>query len=267
MRPSSDHYHRGASPRYRQGSPIPGSNSEDEDDDIRNSNKKRRTVPGLLQNHDGGHQQQSPPSSSPGGPPEVMDQLRTTMKMKQQQRALIVSRQSAQQGGGPGQGQPQQQPSPQQLGNGRPTSSNGSSQPVTETTPSGLGVFHGSASFALLNRRPQPSPKNPKNAKSLTIFAPSYSESSLSIQSAPLQPSQSHQAMSMGLRTSQPLVPRHQHHPYAQPGSFQQPLRSPRTVGHTKKPSRATLRQPGPHAPSGEHRYVLSSTCWHDDFC
>ncbi|KAF9143460.1 hypothetical protein BG015_000425 [Linnemannia schmuckeri] len=255
MRSSSDHYHRGVSPRYRQDSPMPGSNSEDEDDDIRN-NKKRRMVPGMLQSHEGSHQQQSPPSSSPSGPPEVMDQLRTTMKMRQQQKALIVSRQSAQQGGGgqgQGQGQPQQQPSPQQSGNGRPTSSNGSNQPITETTPSGLGVFHGSASFALLNRRPQPSPKNPKNAKSLTIFAPSYSESSLSIQSAPLQPSQSHQAMSMGLRTSQPLVPRHQHHPYAQPGSFQQPLRSPRTVGHAKKSSRATLRQPGPHAPSGEH--------------
>ncbi|KAG0310629.1 hypothetical protein BGZ97_012435 [Linnemannia gamsii] len=252
MRPSSDHYHRGASPRYRQESPMPGSNSEDEEDDIRNS-KKRRMVPGMLQSHEGGHQQQSPPSSSPSGPPEVMDQLRTTMKMKQQQRALIVSRQSAQQGGGQGQGQPQQQSSPQQSGNGRPTSSNGSNQPVTETTPSGLGVFHGSASFALLNRRPQPSPKNPKNAKSLTIFAPSYSESSLSIQSAPLQPSQSHQAMSMGLRTSQPLLPRHQHHPYAQQGSFQQPLRSPRAGGHAKKPSRATLRQPGPHAPSSEH--------------
>ncbi|KAF9133254.1 hypothetical protein BGW39_010172 [Mortierella sp. 14UC] len=256
MRPSSDHYHRGASPRYRQESPMPGSNSEDEDDDIRNS-KKRRMVPGMLQSHEGGNQQ-SPPSSSSGGPPEVMDQLRTTMKMKQQQRALIVSRQSAQQGS-QGQGQPQQQSSPQQSGNGRPSSSNGngngsgSNQPVTETTPSGLGVFHGSASFALLNRRPQPSPKNPKNAKSLTIFAPSYSESSLSIQSAPLQPSQSHQAMSMGLRTSQPLPQRNQHHPYAQPGSFQQPLRSPRAVGHNKRPSRATLRQPGPHAPGGEH--------------
>ncbi|KAG0276959.1 hypothetical protein BGZ95_006766, partial [Linnemannia exigua] len=42
---SSDLYHRGASPRYRQESPMPGSNSEDEDDDIRNS-KKRRMVPG-----------------------------------------------------------------------------------------------------------------------------------------------------------------------------------------------------------------------------
>ncbi|KAF9908487.1 hypothetical protein EC991_009751 [Linnemannia zychae] len=256
MRSSSDHFHRGVSPRYRQESPMPGSNSEDEDDDIRNS-KKRRMVPGMLQSHESGHQQ-SPPSSSPGGPPEVMDQLRTTMKMKQQQRALIVSRQSAHQGS-QGQGQPPQQPSPQQSGNSRPSSSNGngngngSNQPVTETTPSGLGVFHGSASFALLNRRPQPSPKNPKNAKSLTIFAPSYSESSLSIQSAPLQPSQSHQAMSMGLRTSQPLPQRNQHHPYAQPGSFQQPLRSPRAVGHNKRPSRATLRQPGPHASGGEH--------------
>ncbi|KAG0371195.1 hypothetical protein BGX24_001793 [Mortierella sp. AD032] len=253
---SSDLYHRGVSPRYRQESPMPGSNSEDEDDDIRNS-KKRRMVPGMLPSHEGGHQH-SPPSSSPGGPPEVMDQLRTTMKMKQQQRALIVSRQGTQPSG-QSQGQPQQQPSPQQSGSGRPSSSNGNgsgngnNQPVTETTPSGLGVFHGSASFAMLNRRPQPSPKNPKNAKSLTIFAPSYSESSLSIQSAPLQPSQSHQAMSMGLRTSQPLPQRHQHHPYAQPGSFQQPLRSPRAVGHNKRPSRPTLRQPGSHAPGGEH--------------
>ncbi|KAF9097444.1 hypothetical protein BGX23_008866 [Mortierella sp. AD031] len=258
LRPSSDHYHRGVSPRYRQESPMPGSNSEDEDDDIRN-NKKRRMVPGTLQGHKGGHQQQSPPSSSPSGQPEVMDQLRTTMKIHQQQKALIESRKSSQHQGGQSQGQgqqqqqQQQQPSAQQQGSGRPTSSNGGNPPVTETTPSGLGVFHGSASFASLNRRPQPSPKNPKNAKSLTIFAPSYSESSLSIQSAPLQPSQSHQAMGMGLRTSQPLLPRHQHHPYAQPGSFQQPLRSPRTAGHAKKSSRATLRQPGPHGPGGEH--------------
>ncbi|KAF9920584.1 hypothetical protein FBU30_009561 [Linnemannia zychae] len=226
LRPS-DTYHRGASPRYRQESPMPGSNSEDEDDDIRNNRKRPH-------------------------PLEVMDQLRTTMKIQQQQRALIVSRKNHQQGGQTQQ-PTQQQTSPQHSGNGRSASSNGgSNQPITETTPSGLGVFHGSASFALLNRRPQPSPKGSKNAKSLTIFAPSYSESSLSIQSAPLQPSQSHQAMSTSLRGTQPLVPRHQHHPYAQPGSLQQPLRSPRTLGHNKRPSRTTLRQPGPHAPNSE---------------
>ncbi|KAI7829610.1 hypothetical protein BC939DRAFT_387797, partial [Gamsiella multidivaricata] len=51
------------------------------------------------------------------------------------------------------------------------------------------------------------SPKNPKNAKSLTIFAPSYSDSTLSIHSAPLQPSQSHQAMSMGPLPSPSMYP------------------------------------------------------------
>jgi hypothetical protein len=105
------------------------------------------------------------------------------------------------------------------------------------------------------------SPKNPKNAKSLTIFAPSYSESSLSIRSAPLQPSHGHQIMSMNPRTSQPLrhqTPHHhQPHPFSQHqhqatptqsthGSIPQPLRSPKTAGHIRKLSRATLRA-GPH--------------------
>ncbi|KAF9930014.1 hypothetical protein BGZ67_006016 [Mortierella alpina] len=255
MRQYSDRQ-RAHSPRYRQESPMPGSNSEDEDDDIRNY-KKRRMVPGMSQAQRGSAHQHSPPSTSPGPQPEVMDQVRSTLKLKQQQKAIIESRQNAHHQGGHGQQQPssqhqQHQPSSsssQLSSGGRPSSSNGNSQPVTETTPSGVSVFHGSASFA---SRPQPSPKNPKNAKSLTIFAPSYSESSLSIHSAPLQPSQSHQAMSMGLRTSQPLLPRHQHHPYApHAGSYQQPLRSPRTAGHAKKSSRATLRQPGADSGSG----------------
>ncbi|KAF9284798.1 hypothetical protein BGZ68_004380 [Mortierella alpina] len=232
---------------------MPGSNSEDEDDDIRNY-KKRRMVQGMSQGQRGSAQQHSPPSTSPGPQPEVMDQVRSTLKLKQQQKAIIESRQNAHQQGGHGQ-QQQHQPSSsssQQSSGGRPSSSNGNGQAVTETTSSGVSVFHGSASFASLNHRSQPSPKNPKNAKSLTIFAPSYSESSLSIHSAPLQPSQSHQAMSMGLRTSQPLLPRHQHHPYApHASSYQQPLRSPRTAGHAKKSSRATLRQPGADNGSG----------------
>ncbi|KAF9965305.1 hypothetical protein BGZ70_005086 [Mortierella alpina] len=255
MRQYSDRQ-RAHSPRYRQESPMPGSNSEDEDDDIRNY-KKRRMVPGMSQAQRGSAHQHSPPSTSPGPQPEVMDQVRSTLKLKQQQKAIIESRQNAHQQGGHGQQQPSSQhqqhqapsSSSHQSSAGRPGSSNGNSQPVTETTASGVSVFHGSASFA---SRPQPSPKNPKNAKSLTIFAPSYSESSLSIHSAPLQPSQSHQAMSMGLRTSQPLLPRHQHHPYApHAGSYQQPLRSPRTAGHAKKSSRATLRQPGADNGSG----------------
>ncbi|KAG0043874.1 hypothetical protein BGZ83_010942 [Gryganskiella cystojenkinii] len=240
---------RPLSPRFRQESPMPGSNSEDEDDDIRNYKKRRMAqMQGLR-----GSQQQSPPSTSPGGgPPEVLDQVRSTLKLKQQQKAIIESRQGSSQ-------QPQQQSSTsqQQQQGSKPNSSNGGNQPVTETTPSGLSVFHGSASFASLNRRPQPSPKNPKNAKSLTIFAPSYSESSLSIHSAPLQPSQSHQAMSMNPRTSQPL--RQHPHPYAlHTGGFQQPLRSPRTVGHSKKPSRVTVRQP-------DNKYVFLFDLVHCD--
>ncbi|KAI1317533.1 hypothetical protein EDD11_008227 [Mortierella claussenii] len=224
---SVSHSGPGSHHHLRHESPLPGSNSEDEDDDIRNY-KKRRMFPGMK----GGPPQQSPPNSSPGGQPEVMDQVRSTLKLKQQQKAIIESRQ---------QGQPSPLPQPS---TSRPNSSSNGNPPVTETSSSGLSVFHGSSSFASLNRGPQPSPKNPKNAKSLTIFAPSYSDSTLSIHSAPLQPSQSHQAMGMGLRTSQPL--RNQTHPYAhQAGSFHQPLRSPRAAGHAKKSSRTTLRQPG----------------------
>ncbi|KAG0328431.1 hypothetical protein BGZ99_005296 [Dissophora globulifera] len=221
-------YNRPPSPRYRQESPMPGSGSDDDmDDDIRNY-KKRRMFPGMPGQKPGSYQQ-SPPSTSPGGQPEILDQ--------QQQKAIIESRQH-------GQPSPQLPPS-----NGKPSSSNGSNPPVTETSSSGLSVFHGSSSFA--SRRSQPSPMKAKNAKSLTIFAPSYSESTLSIQSAPLQPSQSHQTMSMGLRTSQPLLPRNQQHPYApHQGSYQQPLRSPRTAGHAKRTSRTTLRQPGAAADS-----------------
>ncbi|KAF9433160.1 hypothetical protein BGZ76_009810 [Entomortierella beljakovae] len=232
-------YHRSHSPRYRHESPLPGSNSEDEDDDIHNYKKRR--FPRISGQRVGPHQ--SPPSSSPSGQPEVKDQMRSSLQVRQQQKAIIESRQQ----GPPSNSNPS---SSSQPGNGKPTS-NGSNPPVTETTSSGLSVFHGSSSFASLNRRPQPSPKNPKNAKSLTIFAPSYSESSLSIHSAPLQPSQSHQAMSMGLRTSQPLLQRNQHHPYApQSSSLQQPLRSPRTTGHMKKSSRNALRPPGTGADS-----------------
>lgn len=255
MRHHSD-YNRPPSPRYRHESPMPGSNSEDEDDDIRNYKKRRFQG---MQQKGGPHQQSSPPSTSPGAQqPEVMDQVRSTLKLKQQQKAIIESRQHGGSSTPQHQSQQQQHQQPSQSqsqsqsqsSNGK---SNGANPPVTETSSSGLSVFHGSSSFASLNRRPQPSPKNPKNAKSLTIFAPSYTETSLSIHSAPLQPSQSHQAMSMGLRTSQPLLPRHQQHPYApQSSAYQQPLRSPRTLGHAKKPSRSALRPPGT---STENRY------------
>ncbi|KAF9344722.1 hypothetical protein BGX34_005397 [Mortierella sp. NVP85] len=57
--------------------------------------------------------------------------------------------------------------------------------------------------------------------------------------------------MSMSLRTSQPLLPRHQQHPYApQSSAYQQPLRSPRALGHAKKTSRTALRPPGTGADS-----------------
>ncbi|KAF9579994.1 hypothetical protein BGW38_003525 [Lunasporangiospora selenospora] len=260
-----------------------GSGSDDDDDDFRSNRKRRMPMMQGQSKHTSssqshpqqqqqqqqqpsgsGHhsqQQNSPPSLSPGSAPEVMDQVRSTLKLKQQQKAIIESRQTShQQGPAPGQApssqQQQQQPSPSQqsqqpaTNNGKPNSTNGG-QAVTETNSSGVSVFHGSASFAALNRRALPSPKNPKNAKSLTIFAPSYSESALSIHSAPLQPSQSHQMMSMGLRGSQPLLQRHQHHPYAQAGSMQQPLRSPRLAGHSKKSSRIALRNTTSTADSG----------------
>ncbi|KAF9421950.1 hypothetical protein BGZ94_008694 [Podila epigama] len=258
-----DHRHP-HSPQYRHESPMPGSNSEDEDDDLHNY-KKRKMFPSTQVGHNAGYRQHSPQpttSSSTVGGPEVMDQVRSTLKLKQQQKAIIESRQNAQnQGHGQGYGhsleqqqqqqQPQQQQQQQQVAgltklssNPSSSSNNGSSQqPVTETNASGVSVFHGSSSFAVLGRKPAPSPKNPKNAKSLTIFAPSYSESSLSIHSAPLQPSHSHQIMGMGLhpRTSHPL--RGHPHPYSQhPPASNQPLLSPRGAGPVKKPLRAPTR-------------------------
>ncbi|KAG0374998.1 hypothetical protein BGX24_009668 [Mortierella sp. AD032] len=282
------------SPRFRQESPMPVSNSDDdEDSDIRNYKKRRMlasssTTYQHLHNshphpHHHHHHKNSPSSSSPnggglataasgqsstgGGPQaEVMDQVRNTLKLKQQQKAIIEARQ----GGAVhplSASTPTTASSPPSNSNGA-IASNGSgnnnsisktsSQPVTEKNPSGISVFHGSASFAAMNRRPLTSPKNPKNAKSLTIFAPSYSESSLSIRSAPLQPSHGHQIMSMNPRTSQPLrhqTPHHhQPHPFSQHQQtatprhdmIPQPLRSPKTAGHIRKSSRATLRA-GPH--------------------
>ncbi|KAF9351645.1 hypothetical protein BGX34_000436 [Mortierella sp. NVP85] len=228
--------HRSRSPRYRQESPMPQSNSDDDDDDsdVR-SYKKRRMLTSSSY-----HKQ---PSLSPGagGPPEVMDQVRTTLKLKQQQKAIIEARQS---GASSASGSASASTTPpQNKSKDTPPSSSSSSQAVTEKTPSGISVFHGSASFAALNRRPLTSPKNPKNAKSLTIFAPSYSDSSLSIHSAPLQPS--HQALGMDRRPAQPLR-NNQPHPLSQAGTIPQPLRSPKTAGHVKKSSRATLRA-GPY--------------------
>ncbi|KAF9138100.1 hypothetical protein BGX30_009587 [Mortierella sp. GBA39] len=288
--PSSSHQPN--SPRFRQESPMPASNSEDdEDSDIRNYKKRRMLTSSTSHHHQQNnhhsnsnnnnsnshphphhHHKSSPSSSSPNGgglaiapgqsstggagaQAEVMDQVRNTLKLKQQQKAIIEARQ----GGALSVSTPTTASSPPSNGN----SSNSKpkegtiSQPVTEKNPSGISVFHGSASFAALNRRPLTSPKNPKNAKSLTIFAPSYSESSLSIRSAPLQPSHGHNIMSMNPRTSQPLrhqTPHHhQPHPFSQHqhqatptqsthGSIPQPLRSPKTAGHVRKSSRATLR-------------------------
>ncbi|KAF9351907.1 hypothetical protein BGX26_010160 [Mortierella sp. AD094] len=251
------------SPRYRHESPMPQSNSDDdEDSDIRNYKKRRMLASSsstsrLLSS--------SPPSA--GGPPEVMDQVRTTLMLKQQQKALIEARQS----GAATAATPTTSSAPSSLNskpketssapnsNGSNSSSSGNNnnnssssnnggsnnQPVTEKTSSGISVFHGSASFAASNRRPLTSPRNPKNAKSLTIFAPSYSDSSLSIQSAPLQPS--HGAM-LNHRAAQPIR-NHTPHPFSQQqhtGTIPQPLRSPKTAGHVKKASRVTLRA-GPH--------------------
>ncbi|KAF9980489.1 hypothetical protein BGZ65_005039 [Modicella reniformis] len=205
------HYtsHHPRSPRYRQESPMPQSNSEDddEDNDIR-SYKKRRMLSAQ-------HKQSSPGAS--GGPPEVMDQVRSTLKLKQQQKAIIEARQSG--GGGSGSASASTTP---------PQSSSGSKSSKDTTTATS-------------------SQPNPKNAKSLSIFAPSYSDSSLSIQSAPLQPS--HQALvGMDRRPAQPLR-NNQPHPLSQSqhtGAIPQPLRSPKTAGHIKKSSRPTLRA-GPY--------------------
>ncbi|KAF9087166.1 hypothetical protein BGX27_002985, partial [Mortierella sp. AM989] len=243
------------SPRYRRESPMPQSNSDDdEDSDIRNY-KKRRMLTSSSNNR---MMSSSPPSAS--GPPEVMDRVRSTIGLKQQQKAIIEARQSGAASGAisatPTTSSTPSIPAPSSQSSkpketSAPNSSNGggsTSQPVTEKTSSGISIFHGSASFAALNRRPLTSPKNPKNAKSLTIFAPSYSDSSLSIQSAPLQPSHGHQAMSMNPRTSQPIR-NHTPHPFSQQqhtGTIPQPLRSPKTAGHGKKSSRVTLRA-GPY--------------------
>ncbi|KAF9414471.1 hypothetical protein BGZ94_000381 [Podila epigama] len=267
---------------------MPASNSEDEEDDLRY--KKRRLASSSMststsKNHHHSHhrsqqQQVSPPSPAlnpSSSSTEVMDQVRTTLKLKQQQKAIIESRQNASSSHSTSTSPPatapstasssqQQQQQPQPSSKSPPTSS---AQPVTEKTPSGISVFHGSASFAALNRRPLPltSPKNPKNAKSLTIFAPSYSESSLSIQSAPLQPSQGygrplgqhshlqtqhssnhHPMASLNPRTSQPLGLHHkQPHPFSQHSSQPTP-----TPGHAKKSSKGLLRQPNhDHSNSG----------------
>ncbi|KAG0333797.1 hypothetical protein BG004_000688 [Podila humilis] len=273
----SHHGHPPYSPRNQQDSPMPASNSEDEDDDIRH--KKRRLASSSSKNYRQSAQQQQQPThqtspSSPalnpnGSSAEVMDQVRTTLKLKQQQKAIIESRQHATTANG---ATPTSSSSPPasssassaQQPPSKVSSSSPSSQPVTEKTSSGISIFHGSATFAALNRRPLPltSPKNPKNAKSLTIFAPSYSESSLSIQSAPLQPSHGHgrplgghhshlatqhnlhhhPLSSMNPRTSQPLGLHHkQPHPFSQHSS--QPRSPTKTSSHAKKASRVLLRQ------------------------
>ncbi|KAF9901898.1 hypothetical protein EC991_005575 [Linnemannia zychae] len=280
------------SPRFRQESPMPASNSDDdEDSDIRNYKKRRMLASSSSSSyqhhhnshphpHHHHHHKNSPSSSSPnsgglaaaapggqqsstgGAQAEVFDQVRNTLELKRRQKAIIEARQ----GGGAhplSASTPTTASSPPSnantnASNGNSSTSKPNSQPVTEKNPSGISVFHGSASFAAMNRRPLTSPKNPKNAKSLTIFAPSYSESSLSIRSAPLQPSHGHNVMSMNPRTSQPLrhqTPHHhQPHPFSQHqhaatprhDTIPQPLRSPKTAGHVRKLSRATLRA-GPH--------------------
>ncbi|KAF9416527.1 hypothetical protein BGZ76_004656, partial [Entomortierella beljakovae] len=247
--PSNPHYtpRQPRSPRYRNESPMPQSNSEDEDSDVR-SYKKRRMHNSLSSNAK--LLSSSPPSAS--GPPEVFDQVRKTLNLKQQQKAIIEARQSGASTNSSGPLTPSltsQNSKPKESS----TPSSNSSQPVTEKTSSGISIFHGSASFAALSRRPLTSPKNPKNAKSLTIFAPSYSDSSLSIHSAPLQPSHAHQAMSMNPRTSQPIR-NHTPHPFSQQptGTIPQPLRSPKS-GHVKKSSRVTLRA-GPQTAGLDNR-------------
>ncbi|KAG0267417.1 hypothetical protein BG011_005702 [Mortierella polycephala] len=262
--------HQPRSPRHhRQESPMPQSNSDDdEDSDIRNYKKRRmlKSTTSSTSSSSSINKQSSPPSSSSGSGngPEVMDQVRTTLKLKQQQKAIIEARQSGAQTpttSTSAQGASTTSSSSQgsKSKEGTNSTSGGNSQPVTEKNQSGISVFHGSASFAAFNKRPLTSPSKPKNAKSLTIFAPSYSESSLSIHSAPLQPSQGHQGMGMNPRTSQPLrnqtaqhllqphpLSQHPHQPSQPLSSISQPLRSPKTAGHAKKSSRAALR-PGPH--------------------
>ncbi|KAG0048406.1 hypothetical protein BGZ83_006614 [Gryganskiella cystojenkinii] len=276
------------SPRLRQESPLPASNSEEDEEntDIRNYKKRRTVVPG---SHSSRLHKTTTPLPSPGiAPAEVMDQVRTTLKLKQQQKAIIEARQNGSSSsttppssGGSSSAQAvstsASSTSPSHPSSGssaqrgpsanasksisNSSASSNSNQPVTEKNTSGISVFHGSASFAAMSRRgPLVSPRNPKNAKSLTIFAPSYSESSLSIHSAPLQPSHAHQLMS-GSRTSNPLrnnTPHHphplshQHHPQQHSvttphsAAMHRPLRSPTTSGHGKSSSRVLLRG-GPH--------------------
>ncbi|KAF9564709.1 hypothetical protein EC968_004430 [Mortierella alpina] len=246
------------SPRYhRQESPMPASNSEeDEDSDIRNY-KKRRMLGSTSSSSN--LKQKTPPSSSQ---PEVMDQVRSTLKLKQQQKAIIEARQSGSHSATPSSttsAAASQTTTPSvtsattashNMKSVKDAPSSGTSQPITEKTPTGISVFHGSASFAAMNRRPLTSPKNPKNAKSLTIFAPSYSESSLSIHSAPLQPSQGHghphqqPLLGMNPRTSQPLRNHHHPHPLSQHHVQHTPSSA---AGHAKKTSRVTMRAQGPH--------------------
>ncbi|KAF9905228.1 hypothetical protein BX616_001065 [Lobosporangium transversale] len=247
------------SPRPRQESPMPQSNSDEDDEPGVRINKKRKVLNAFSSSLQHKASSTSPPSSS--GPPEVMDQVRTTLWMKQQQKALIEARQSNASTSSIHSSKSKDPPSSTSSNASNSSSSSNSSsnnnnnsntnQAITEKTSSGISVFHGSATFAAaLNRRPLTSPRSSKNAKSLTIFAPSYSDSSLSIHSAPLQPSQSHLALGMNPRTSQPIR-NHTPHPLSQhqappTGTIPQPLRSPKTAGHLKKSSRVTLR-PGPH--------------------
>ncbi|KAF9283688.1 hypothetical protein BGZ68_005220 [Mortierella alpina] len=156
------------SPRYhRQESPMPASNSEeDEDSDIRNY-KKRRMLASSSSSSSSNLKQQTPPSSSQ---PEVMDQVRSTLKLKQQQKAIIEARQSGSHSATPSSTTslaaaqattPSVTPastSSQSMKSAKDVSSSGTSQPVTEKTPTGISVFHGSASFAAMNRRPPLSP-------------------------------------------------------------------------------------------------------------
>ncbi|KAF9303814.1 hypothetical protein BGZ91_009045, partial [Linnemannia elongata] len=170
-----------------------------------------------------------PGQSSTGGAgpqAEVMDQVRNTLKLKQQQKAIIEARQG---GGGV-----------------HPLSA---STPTTASSPPSNGNSSNSK------------PKEGTTNQPVTEKNPSGISSSLSIRSAPLQPSHGHNIMSMNPRTSQPLrhqTPHHhQPHPFSQHqhqatptqsthGSIPQPLRSPKTAGHVRKSSRATLRA-GPH--------------------
>ncbi|KAF9153132.1 hypothetical protein DFQ26_000666 [Actinomortierella ambigua] len=257
---------------------MPLSNSEEDEEEYRNY-KKRRMVASTSSSSAA-----LPPSgSAAAGGPEVMDQVRHTLSLKQQQKAIIESRQQQGQHGasksisGPSSSSssagPSSSASAQSGINGSNSASGASNNgkegstnpPVTEKKPSGISVFHGSASFAALNRRPLSSPKNTKNAKSLTIFAPSYSESSLTIHSAPLQPSHPHPAFNGGVGMGMNPMTSHGHHPYfpksyppstlaqqqaqavqqAQQAAHQQGLHSPRTAGHIKKSSRIAPRTAG----------------------